>query len=441
MTVVRFAPSPTGNLHIGGARTGLFNWLYARNTKGKFILRIEDTDINRSRQEYVDEILGSLSWLGLNWDELHFQSKRFDLYREHAEKLVAAGKARREGEAVIFDIPREESVKIYDVIHGEIVIEAEHIKDQVLLKSDGSPTYNFCCVIDDALMGVTHIIRGDDHIANTPKQLMLYDALGFKPPKFAHIPMILGEDKSRMSKRHGATAISDYRRQGFLPEAMVNYLVLLGWNPGTNKELFTLAQIVKDFSLKRVNKTAAVFDMDRLRWMNSQYIKTTEVEKLTELLVPYLRQAGYLGQEYDAAWLGGLIKLYQTRFQTLEHFVELTGFFFKDAIAYDQAAVEQHLSAPAVADYLAALADMLRQTEPFDIATIEQNARQLVERLGVKTGDIIHPARVALTGGTVSPGIFEVMSFMGKECCVRRLETVVKKIRTRTQLFDKLEGI
>ncbi|MBU4477856.1 MAG: glutamate--tRNA ligase [Candidatus Omnitrophica bacterium] len=441
MNVVRFAPSPTGFLHIGGARTCLFNWLFSRSTKGKFILRIEDTDLSRSRKEYLDEILNSLQWLGLDWDELYYQSERFDIYREYAQKLLDSGAAYKEENAVIYRIPGEHSVKIYDLVHGEITIDTEHIKDQVLMKSDGSPAYNFCCVVDDALMGVTHIIRGDDHIPNTPKQIILYEALGFKLPKFVHIPMILGEDKSRMSKRHGATAISEYRRQGYLPQAVVNYLSLLGWSPGNDREIFSQQTLVKDFSLKRLNKTAAVFDINKLNWINGQYIKNMELEKLTELIVPYLKEKGHIGETYDQQWLSGLIKLYKTRFCTLEHFGELSGFFFTDTVHYDEAAVKQFLSTPAAVENLEQFKNMLSKLVSYDVKTIENAARALMETMGIQTGDMIHPVRVALTGGTVSPGIFEVIHFLGKEKAVQRLETVIKKIRTRAEMFDKLSGI
>jgi len=441
MSVVRFAPSPTGNLHIGGARTCLFNWLYARSTQGKFILRIEDTDQKRSEQRYVDEILNSIAWLGLSWDELQYQSKRFDIYRQYADKLLAEGKAHKEGDAVILKVPENIRIRFFDLVHEEISVDAEQLKDQVLMKSDGSPTYNFCCGVDDALMGITHVIRGDDHIANTPKQIILYEALGLKPPKFVHIPMILGEDRSRMSKRHGATAISEYRAQGYLPEALVNYLALLGWSPGNDRELFSLATLVKDFSLKRLNKTAAVFDINKLNWINGQYLKNMDAEMLMEMMIPYLKEQEYLIEPIDREWLKGLIQLYKTRFQTLPQFISLAKFFFTESIAYEQDAVEKHLSSAVAADYLERFRNMLEQVEPFTVAAVEQGTRAMVEELAVKGGDVIHPVRVALTGGTVSPGIFEVIQFLGKDKAVRRLKTVTQKIRSRTQLFDKLDEL
>ncbi|MBU1087215.1 MAG: glutamate--tRNA ligase [Candidatus Omnitrophica bacterium] len=431
MPVVRFAPSPTGFLHIGGARTCLFNWLYARSTNGKFILRIEDTDQVRSEKKYLDEILDSLKWLGLDWDELYYQSERFAIYQEYAKKLLDCGKAYKDGEAIIYRIPENAQIKFFDVLRGEITIGTEQLKDQVLMKSDGSPAYNFCCVVDDALMEMTHIIRGDDHIANTPKQIMLYEALGLKPPKFVHIPMIHGEDGSRMSKRHGATAITEYRNQGYLPEAVINYLALLGWNPGTDKEMFSLKTLVKEFSLKRVNKTAAIFDMTRLNWVNGQYIKDMDIDKLTQMIIPVLREKGYINDNYDRKWLTGLIELYKTRLPTLAHFPKLAGFFFTDEIEYEQEAVDKFLKIDNTCDYLEKFAQALEKSNPFDKQQIETNVRVLVNALGINAGEMIHPVRVALTGGPVSPGIFEIIEFLGKEKSISRILKVVKKLKAK----------
>ncbi len=434
MPVVRFAPSPTGFLHIGGARTCLFNWLYARSTNGKFILRIEDTDQNRSEKKYLDEILDSLKWLGLDWDELYHQGERFDIYKEYAKKLLDSGKAYKDGDAIIYKIPENAQIRFFDVLRGEIAVDTEQLKDQVLMKSDGSPAYNFCCVVDDALMEMTHIIRGDDHIANTPKQIMIYEALGLKPPKFVHIPMIHGEDGSRMSKRHGATAISEYRKQGYLPEAVVNYLALLGWNPGNDKETFSLKTLVKEFSLKRVNKTAAIFDTIRLNWVNGQYVKEMDIDKLVEMIVPLLKAQGYIEDSYDKKWLFGLVNLYKTRLPTLGHFPRLAGFFFTDKIEYDKEAVDKFLKNDFACDYLEKFSEVLEKSSPFNKSEIEVNVRALVSDMDIKAGQMIHPVRVALTGGTVSPGIFEVIEFLGKEKSQARLSKVIDKIKA--QDFD-----
>ncbi|MFH2144964.1 MAG: glutamate--tRNA ligase [Candidatus Omnitrophota bacterium] len=441
MNIVRFAPSPTGYLHIGGARTCLFNWLFARATGGKFILRIEDTDLSRSKKEYLDEILSSLQWMGLDWDGLYYQSQRFDIYRDYAQNLFKKGNVYKEGEALIYKVPKDINVKIYDLIHGEISIDTEQIKDQVLLKSDGSPAYNFCCVVDDALMGITHIIRGDDHISNTPKQILLYEALGLKVPKFVHIPMILGEDKSRLSKRHGATSLSEYKNEGYLPEALVNYLALLGWNPGDSREIFSLNNLTKEFSLKRVSKTAAVFDIKKLKWLNGQYIKNYDTEKLLDLAVVCLAEKKYITPDTDRKWLKSIVELYRSRFQTVNEFSELASFFFIDDIRYDTDAVSKFLNDIDVAEKLEKLKEALEKTEPFDITGIEHNVRSLIEKLDIQTGSLIHPARVALTGGAVSPGIFEVIACLGKEKTLNRLNRVIKKLKTRADLFDKLSGL
>jgi len=314
MIRVRFAPSPTGNLHIGSARTALFNWLYARTQSGKLILRIEDTDKKRSSDTYLQEILTSLEWLGLKWDEgPYFQSKRQDVYLSYADRLIKQGMAYKDGDAVIFKVPHEK-IKIYDLVHGEIEVDNSLIGELVLIKSDKTPAYNFACVIDDIDMKISHIIRGDDHISNTNKQIALYDALGVKPPKFAHIPLILAPDKSRLSKRFGAVAISEYKEKGYLPKAMVNYLALLGWAPGDNREFMETSEIVKKFSLKRVNKRGAEFDEDKLRWLNGEHIRKMDLDNFVETVTHFVKG------EYDATWLRKIARLYHPRVKTLVEF-------------------------------------------------------------------------------------------------------------------------
>jgi len=310
MVKVRFAPSPTGYLHIGGARTALFNWMYAKAVGGQFVLRIEDTDQQRSKKEYEEEILDSMKWLGLDWEELVYQSQRFDIYKEHAQRLLKEGKAYKDGEAILLKMLPQE-VKIYDLIRGEITFDTSNfiarnddgspvlnddgstrLKDEVLIKADGSPAYSFCCAIDDALMEITCVIRGEDHISNTPKQIVIYQALGFKVPKYAHLPLILDESGGRLSKRTGAVAVSDYRKQGFLPEALVNHLMLLGWAPGHNQEMIQLSSAIKKFSIKKINKAAAAFSMDKLKWLNNQYIKQMDSEQFIEIITPFLEKKG-----------------------------------------------------------------------------------------------------------------------------------------------------
>lgn len=422
MVRVRFAPSPTGNLHIGGARTCLFNWLFARHNRGKFILRIEDTDKSRSKEEYLKEILDSLKWLGLDWDEgPYFQSERIDLYKKYAEELLNKGYAYEEEGAIIFRIVPE-TILFDDIIHGRISFDTSEIKDQVLIKRDGLPTYNFACVIDDALMEITHVIRGDDHISNTPKQILLYRALGFNLPQFAHIPLILDEDRSRMSKRKGAVAISEYRQMGYLPEALVNFLALLGWSPGNNQEIISLREMIEKFSLEKVSKTAAVFNDEKLDWINSQYIRKLDVEKLSELLEERLYQKGLVKEELDRDWFRQLVNLLHTRIKTLEDFFAQTEFIFKDNISYDENAVNEFFTGRRyLKEGFEKLIERLEELFLFDVKSIEKTIREIAEELKVSAKDFILPVRVAVTGKSVSPPLFESIFLLGKEKTISRL--------------------
>ncbi|MCK9603266.1 MAG: glutamate--tRNA ligase [Candidatus Omnitrophica bacterium] len=430
MIRVRFAPSPTGNLHIGGGRTALFNWIYAQAKKGKFILRIEDTDKERSKQEFVDEILGSLQWLGFNWDEVYYQSKRFDLYREYAERLLKDGKAYTEktekGEAIIFKVTPQ-AIQLNDLIRGKIEFDSTTIKDQVLIKSDGTPTYNFACVVDDATMDITHVIRGDDHISNTPKQILLYQALGFPIPGFAHLPLILQKEGGRLSKRTGATAISDYRKMGYLSNALVNYLLLLSWAPGENREVIDINEAVKLFDVTDVNKTAATFDLNKLNWMNNQYLKTQDAEGLTDLLIPLLAEKGYIAQDnFDRNYVVSLVKLFQERLTTLNDFLDWSDFFFAKDLQMDPAAEKKYLSKDLSREF-SLFIERLDSLKQFDIATIEASFRDLVKELNIEAKALIHPIRVALTGKTIGPGLFEVIYYLGKEKTRERLNKFIRK--------------
>src|SRR3989338_723304 len=418
MIKVRFAPSPTGYLHIGGARTALFNWMYARAQAGKFVLRIEDTDRQRSSQEFVDEILESMRWLGLEWDELYYQSERFDVYRQCAQALLGQGKAYKDGEAVILKIPVQE-IRIDDLIRGEITFDTATIKDQVLMKSDGSPTYSFACVVDDAAMEITHVIRGEDHISNTPKQIMIYQALGLKPPKFAHLPLIMG-DEGRLSKRTGAVAVSDYKKEGFLPEAIVNYLMLLGWSPGGNQEKIDLAAAVKRFSIKKINKAAAVFSMDKLTWLNGQYIKEMPAGKLTDLLIPFLQGKGYVSADFDKQRLEKIVDLFKVRMSTLTDFLEWADFVFVDQLTVGDEIQQQHLSHDRSKEFRI-LSERISRLDTFDAVSLEKTFRDLVAELGIQAAELVHPVRVALTGKTIGPGLFDTMAILGKEKTVQRL--------------------
>jgi glutamyl-tRNA synthetase len=427
---VRFAPSPTGYLHIGSARTALFNWLYARNQGGKFILRIEDTDRERSDAKYLEEILASLEWLGMDWNEnIYYQSKRFDLYIKQAENLISAGKAYYEetekGKAIRLKIPRDYVISFYDIIRDKIDVNSNTLDDLVLVKSDGSPTYNFACAVDDADMGITHIIRGDDHIANTPKQILIYQALEIKPPKFAHIPLILGEDKSRMSKRHGATSIMDYKDMGYFPEAIVNFISLMGWSPKDNREKLSIEQIIKLFSLKGIVKTGAVFNIQKLNWLNGEYIREKPLGELTDFVAGFLVKRNIIDEDYNRQWLEGVVKSFQTRFCNIDEFIEKSDFLFHEDIVLNKQAKDQYLGSRKQIDNIVHLKKRLEALDCFELEAIERVVKELAEELGIKAADIIHPARVALTGASAAPGIYEVIYLVGKNRVINRLESAI----------------
>ena len=420
MVKVRFAPSPTGNLHIGGARTALFNWMYAKAQGGQFVLRVEDTDLERSKPEYEAEILKSMAWLGLTWDEFYKQSDRFPLYREHAQKLLDEGRAYRDGTAVLLKVDKGREIKFDDLIRGLISFNTDEIKDQVLMKSDGSPAYSFSCVVDDALMGITHVIRGEDHISNTPKQILIYEALGFKAPKFGHLPLIMGADGARLSKRFGAVAVSDYKGEGFLPEGLVNYLMLLGWSPG-NQEIVNLAQACTKFSIKKVNKTAAQFDMEKLRWVNAQYIKQCDTVRLADLVIPMLKEEGWVDEPSDRRRIETAIDLYKGRMSTLRDFLERAGYLFMKEISLTEE-MRAELRGKDLAQPFSLLAERLLTADVFDVATTEKVFRELVAELGMTSGDLVHPVRLALSASSVGPGLFETMAVLGRELTVARLQ-------------------
>lgn len=420
MVRVRFAPSPTGYLHIGSARTALFNWLCARHYGGNFILRIEDTDKVRSEQRFLEEIMDSMKWLGMEWDETPVkQSDRFGVYKEAAEKLVQAGKAYREGEAYIFKVEKGRNIEIDDIIHGKVVFNTDDIKDQVMIKSDGSPAYNFCCVIDDAFLKITHIIRGDDHMSNTPKQVLFYEALGLTPPRFGHMPLILGQDGSKLSKRDGGTAVEEYRKEGFLAEALVNYLLLLGWSPGGNREIIQLAEAVKLFDLDHMKGVQAKFDIQKLRWMNGEYIMAKTASDLLPLIKAQFAVSGKTAPE-DGILLK-VIELYRSRIKTLSEFVTLTDCFFSDEYVIDEKGKEKNLSTREAKDVLREFADRLEKVTDFSHKSLEDACRIMAEEKKMKAGPIIHPTRMAISGKTQGAGLFEMMEVLGKEKVLARM--------------------
>jgi glutamyl-tRNA synthetase len=474
---VRFAPSPTGYLHVGGARTALFNWLYARRHGGTFVLRIEDTDAERSSADMVTGILDGMRWLGLTWDEgpetggphaPYFQSARLDQYRAAAHRLVSSGhayrcycaperlreereRAEQKGEAWKYDraclalspnrlLELQASGAPYalrfkvplgttqfdDEVHGRIEFDGANIEDFVILRSDDCPTYHLSVVVDDAEMGITHVIRGDDHISNTPKHVLLFEALGAPVPRFVHVPLILGPDRKRLSKRHGATSVMEYERQGYLPHALVNFLALLGWSPGDDRELMTVDELTACFTLGGISTGNAVFNPEKLDWMNAQYIARMPAEDLARTVAPLFARAGWSGHALVAhtAAFRRLLDLLRPRVKRLPEFVDQSAPLLTEPVEYEPDAVAKHLADSALAQVLAALIDALGATLPFDEPHVEAAVRRTAAEQGIKAAQLIHATRVALTGRTASPGLFELMVWLGPERTMRRLKAL-----------------
>ena len=460
--ILRFAPSPTGFLHIGGARTALFNWLMARNQGGKFILRIEDTDQVRSTRESIDAILDSMIWLGLDWDEGPiYQTDRLPIYREHVDRLLQEGKAypcyctpeeleekrqralkekrkpKYDGScrelsgpvpgrtpAVRFKAAHHGKTVLYDLIKGTIEFDNEELDDLIILRSDGWPTYNFSAMVDDATMGITHVIRGDDHVNNTPRQILLYQAFGYPLPRFAHVPMILGADKARLSKRHGATSVMAYKEMGYLPQALDNYLVRLGWSYG-DQEVFTKEDLIQKFSLENVGKSAAVFNGEKLLWLNGLYLRQEKPETLAELLLPFLEARGLKPRSMN--WLAEVTKTLKERAKTLVEMADQAEFYLRDDFQTDEKAQKKHLT-PNVKESLEALTSRLEANPEMDEKGLEEAFKSIAEAKGLKLGTIAQAVRVALTGKSVSPGIYEVTRILGKDEVLKRLNRAMKKL-------------
>lgn len=461
----RFAPSPTGYLHIGGARTALFNWLFSRHNDGEFVLRIEDTDQQRSTDESTKAILDAMAWLGLNWDEgPHFQAQRVDLHREMVQKLIREGKAyyctcrpeeleakRKEalatgkkpkydgtcrdkglkktpGSVVRFRGAQTGITIVEDLIKGNISFNNDELDDLIIERGDGYPTYNFAVVIDDALMNITHVIRGDDHVNNTPRQILMYQALGFDVPQFAHVPMILGADKARLSKRHGATSVMAYKEMGFLPEALVNYLVRLGWSHG-DQEIFSLKELIEHFDFSAVGKSPAVFNPEKLLWLNAHYIKEAKPERLLEEMKP-LWAAGISTD--DEAFTQKVIVDLQPRVKTLVELAQMADFYFAAQIQYEEQAAQKFL-VPEVAGHLKAIAAMIPAVQNFSKESIEEFLKNFIEEHKIKFKAIAQPLRVALTGKTVSPGIDEIMVTLGRQRVLQRINDAIAYIDRNNQ--------
>jgi glutamyl-tRNA synthetase len=423
---LRFAPSPTGYLHVGGARTALFNWLYARRHGGAFVLRIEDTDVERSQPEMVTGILDGLRWLGIDWDEgpevdgpyaPYFQSQRLDRYRAAAKQLLDSGQAFEDGGAIRFKVPPGKT-SFTDSVHGPIAFDNEHIESFVILRSDTHPTYHLSVVVDDIDMAITHVVRGDDHISNTPKQVLLYHAFGKTPPAFAHVPLIMGADKQRLSKRHGATSVMEYQKQGYLPEAMFNFLALLGWGTGSNDELFTREELIQRFNLEGISGGNAVFNTEKLDWFNHQHL----LRLADEELIARLKGLGLGAWDLEPGPRAtAILALLRPRCKKLTDFPGQLRPFFEDPAKYDVDGVKKHLSAPGSADHLRALIKVYEGAE-WNEAALEKDLRQLADVRTVKAATLIHGTRLAITGGMFSPGIFEMLVILGRETVLRRLD-------------------
>ena len=427
-TRVRFAPSPTGALHIGGGHTALFNWLWARHTGGSFVLRIEDTDLERSTKEFEDTIMAGMVWLGLDWDEgpdrggdygPYRQSERLHLYRQYADQLLREGLAYTEGDAVIFRVPSGKALAFDDVVYGRIEMQSETLKDIVLMKSDGMPTYNYAVVVDDHCMEITHVIRGEDHISNTPKQLLLYDALNWKRPLFAHLPMILGKDKKKLSKRHGATSVYEYRDMGYFPEAVFNFLGNLGWNAGDDKEIYTRHEAAALFDLARVTRKPAVFDMDKLNFINQEHLKMLDPEVRLSLVEPFWKEAGLPVDAFERRYLRDALTLMGGRGQTIKELASYASYF----LSYDIVR-ERYDGKDVTEEQKTLLKDFfseLLSCAPWETEHLEAFTREWANTKAIKIKELAMPLRMALTGAKVSPGIFEVAALMGKDEVRRRL--------------------
>jgi glutamyl-tRNA synthetase len=465
---VRFAPSPTGYLHIGGIRTALFNWLFARHEKGVFILRIEDTDRERSTPEAIQAILDGLKWVGLDWDEGPiYQTARLSIYKKQADRLLEEGKAylcycaeeelearrkealarkelpkydgrcrRRSGAAppgvapvVRFVSPQEGQTTVHDLIKGDVTFDNAQLDDLIIVRSNGMPTYNFGAVVDDAQMKITHVIRGDDHLNNTPRQILLHQALGHEPPRFGHLSMILGMDKVKLSKRHGATSVLEYQEAGYLPEALANYLVRLGWSYG-DQEVFPLQEMIDKFSLENITKSPAAFNPDKLLWLNGYYLRHADGKRVAELLIPFLRKRGVLNgrAQPDPAWIEKLVLALRERSQTLVEMADKAALFFQESVTMDQESAKKFLTA-AAQPALIKLVAVLEQVSSFEHDALEQGFKSVLAETGLSMNKLAQPVRVALTGGTVSPGIFDVMILLGRDRTLARLKKAIDLIR------------
>ena len=481
---VRFAPSPTGPFHIGGARSALFNWLLARRLGGKLVLRIEDTDLERSSRESEENIKEALRWLGITWDEgvdiggpygPYRQTERLDTYRPYTEKLLATGqayycyctdeeleaerqellakgqmprymgrcrhltpedKARFESEgrkpAIRFHVPENRQIVFTDMVRGTVSFDSNGIGDFVIVKSDGIPVYNYAVVIDDSLMHITHVIRAEEHLSNTPRQILIYDALGFALPEFGHISLILGKDRAKMSKRHGATSVEQYRNLGYLPEALVNFLALLGWSPVGEEEIFSLQELIEQFSIDRVAKNPAVFDIDKLNWINAHYIKQASADKITELAIPHLKAAGYINGEMTAeqkAWLVDMVAVLQEHLSYAAQIVDHVDIFFNDNIEFENDEARQVLLDDDIPKVMDSFRTKLNQLDVVDVSSVKPLLKSIIKELKLGGKKVYMPLRVALTGKMHGPELYNIIPLLGKKRALDRLDTIFSKLQ------------
>jgi len=481
MVRVRFAPSPTGHLHIGGARTALFNLLFARRHGGTFILRIEDTDLKRSSYESEEVIIKDLQWLGIDWDEgvvkggefgPYRSTERRHIYKEYVDKLLKEGKAYycyctpeeleeerknllKKGQmprymgkcrylspeeikafeeqgrkpVIRFKVPDDQLIVVDDMVRGKVEFDSSGIGDFVIVKSDGIPVYNFAVVIDDYLMKITHVIRGEEHLSNTPRQILIYDALGMEIPKFAHVSLILGKDRTKMSKRHGATWVEQYRDEGYLPEAIINFLALLGWSPESEQEIFSMEELCRQFSLDRVAKNPAVFDIDKLKWMNGHYIRNSSTERITEMAVPYLLKAGYI-KERDAeerfSWLNDIVDAVKESLTIVSEVAEKTRLFFEDFVSPEDDEAREVLKQDHIPHLIEVFREKVKQAPEVDEGFLNRVFKEIQKQTGIKGRKLFMPVRVLLTGQTHGPELGRILMILGKNSILKRLDHMQK---------------
>jgi len=479
---VRIAPSPTGYMHLGLARTALFNWLFAKQNKGTFIVRVDDTDESRSTEESLSQILNSLKWIGLDWDEgiekggeyaPYVQSQRLDIYAEYTKKLIETGKvyycyctleeieaerkkAQEQKRAYVYSgkcrnlteeqkhkyeaegrkpsirlLVEDKLIVVKDLIKGDVEYRSRLIGDFILVRPNGMPVYIYASVVDDMLMKISHIIRADEHLANTPKQILIFEAFGSPLPEFAHVPLVLGSKGEKLSKRHGATSVEEYKKMGYLPEAMINYLVRLGWSFNDEKEIFTQDELIESFSLDRVGKAGGIFDQQKLLWLNGEYLMKMDVDARTKAVIPFLREAGLLDGEISPEkyeWIKNIVLAVGDRLKTLAQIVDYAGFFFVEKAQYDESAVQKHLKKEGIVDAMNGLKAKFQETEPFDETNLENAIKSYAESKGLNAGKLMQPLRVALTGKSVGPGIFETLMLLGREKVVKRIDEAIKML-------------